>query len=154
MASMMLGWSEPRLTKQWVMPASQMASKKANDAVYILCCSASVLMDEEVGRTEAGAEAEEEDMVINLRAATPVLMEEDDDDEDKVHGEDAGMIPLLSGCSERPASGTDGEEVEVAALAGVFDKGLVSVIGARPLAASSLRQRKLRTAGETARPVR
>lgn len=36
MASMMLGWSEPRLTKQWVTPASQMASKKANDAVYIL----------------------------------------------------------------------------------------------------------------------
>lgn len=35
MASMMLGWSEPRLTKQWVMPASQMASKKANDAVYM-----------------------------------------------------------------------------------------------------------------------
>jgi len=35
-ASMMLGWSEPRLTKQWVTPASQMASKKANDVVYIL----------------------------------------------------------------------------------------------------------------------
>jgi hypothetical protein len=35
MASMMLGWSDPRLTKQCVMPASQMASKKANDAVYI-----------------------------------------------------------------------------------------------------------------------
>ena len=34
-ASMMLGWSEPRLTKQWVMPASQMASKKAKEAVYI-----------------------------------------------------------------------------------------------------------------------
>ena len=36
MASMMLGWSEPRLTKQWVTPASHMASKKANDAVYML----------------------------------------------------------------------------------------------------------------------
>ena len=36
MASMMLGWSEPRFTKQWVTPASQRASKKANDVVYIL----------------------------------------------------------------------------------------------------------------------
>jgi hypothetical protein len=36
MASIILGWSEPKLTKQWVMPASQMASKKAKDAVYIL----------------------------------------------------------------------------------------------------------------------
>ena len=35
MASMMLGWSEPRLTKQWVMPASQRASKKAYEAVYV-----------------------------------------------------------------------------------------------------------------------
>lgn len=33
MASMMLGWSEPRFTKQCVMPASQMASRKAKDAV-------------------------------------------------------------------------------------------------------------------------
>lgn len=33
MASMMEGWSEPRLTKQWVMPASHMASKKADEAV-------------------------------------------------------------------------------------------------------------------------
>lgn len=38
MASMMLGWSEPRLTKQCVMPASQMASKKAKDAVYLRAC--------------------------------------------------------------------------------------------------------------------
>lgn len=30
-----LGWSDPRLTKQWVTPASQRASKKANDAVYL-----------------------------------------------------------------------------------------------------------------------
>lgn len=36
MASMMLGWSEPRFTKQWVTPASHSASKKANDVVYIL----------------------------------------------------------------------------------------------------------------------
>jgi hypothetical protein len=33
---MMLGWSDPRFTKQWVIPASHIASKKANDAVYIL----------------------------------------------------------------------------------------------------------------------
>jgi hypothetical protein len=31
-----LGWSEPRLTKQWVTPASHRASKKANEAVYLL----------------------------------------------------------------------------------------------------------------------
>lgn len=36
MASMMDGWSLPRLTKQCVMPASQMASKKAKDAVYLV----------------------------------------------------------------------------------------------------------------------
>lgn len=35
-ASMKLGWSEPRLTKQWVTPASQMASRKALDAVYMV----------------------------------------------------------------------------------------------------------------------
>ncbi len=35
MASMMLGWSEPKFTKQWVTPASHSASKKANDVVYI-----------------------------------------------------------------------------------------------------------------------
>lgn len=41
MASMMLGWSEPRLTKTWVTPASQSASKKAKEVVYISgCCSA------------------------------------------------------------------------------------------------------------------
>jgi hypothetical protein len=38
MASMMDGWSEPRLTKQCVTPASQMASKKAKDAVYLHAC--------------------------------------------------------------------------------------------------------------------
>jgi hypothetical protein len=31
-----LGWSEPRLTKQWVTPAAHRASKKANEAVYLL----------------------------------------------------------------------------------------------------------------------
>lgn len=36
MASMMLGWSEPRLTKTCETPASQRASKKANDVVYML----------------------------------------------------------------------------------------------------------------------
>jgi len=36
MASMMLGWSEPRLTKTWVTPASHSDSKKAKDVVYIL----------------------------------------------------------------------------------------------------------------------
>ena len=36
MASMILGWSDPRLTKQCETPASAMASKKANDVVYIL----------------------------------------------------------------------------------------------------------------------
>jgi hypothetical protein len=36
MASMILGWSEPRLTKTWDTPASHSASKKANDVVYIL----------------------------------------------------------------------------------------------------------------------
>lgn len=35
-ASMMLGWSEPKLTKQWVTPASEMASKKADEAVYMV----------------------------------------------------------------------------------------------------------------------
>lgn len=34
-ASMMLGWSDPKLTKTWVIPASQRASKKANDVVYM-----------------------------------------------------------------------------------------------------------------------
>lgn len=36
MASMMLGWSEPRFTKQWLTPAPHSASKKADDAVYIV----------------------------------------------------------------------------------------------------------------------
>jgi hypothetical protein len=35
-ASMILGWSDPRFTKQWVTPAPQRASKKANDAVYMV----------------------------------------------------------------------------------------------------------------------
>ena len=35
MASMMEGWSEPRLTKQWVTPSSHKASKKASLAVYL-----------------------------------------------------------------------------------------------------------------------
>lgn len=39
MASMMLGWSEPRFTKQWLTPALHSASKKADDAV----CMAAVL---------------------------------------------------------------------------------------------------------------
>ena len=34
-ASMMLGWSDPRFTKQCVIPASQIASKKAKEAVYM-----------------------------------------------------------------------------------------------------------------------
>lgn len=46
MASIILGWSEPRFTKQWVIPASQIASKNANDAVYML--SGSVAMVDEV----------------------------------------------------------------------------------------------------------
>lgn len=33
---MMLGWSDPRFTKQCVTPASHSASKKANDVVYML----------------------------------------------------------------------------------------------------------------------
>jgi hypothetical protein len=36
MASMMLGWSEPRFTKQWETPASHNASKKAKEVVYML----------------------------------------------------------------------------------------------------------------------
>jgi hypothetical protein len=36
MASMMDGWSDPKLTKQCVTPSSHNASKNANDAVYIL----------------------------------------------------------------------------------------------------------------------
>lgn len=36
MASIMLGWSDPRFTKQCVTPASHSASKKANDVVYML----------------------------------------------------------------------------------------------------------------------
>ncbi len=35
MASMMLGWSEPKFTKQWLTPASHRASKKASDVVYM-----------------------------------------------------------------------------------------------------------------------
>lgn len=35
-ASMMLGWSDPRFTKQCVTPASHSASKKANDVVYMV----------------------------------------------------------------------------------------------------------------------
>jgi len=35
MASMRPGWSDPRLTKQWETPAAAIASKKANDVVYI-----------------------------------------------------------------------------------------------------------------------
>jgi hypothetical protein len=35
MASMMEGWSDPRLTKAWLTPYSQSASKKAKDAVYL-----------------------------------------------------------------------------------------------------------------------
>lgn len=35
-ASMILGWSLPRLTKQYLTPASHIASKKATDVVYIL----------------------------------------------------------------------------------------------------------------------
>lgn len=35
MASMMLGWSDPRLTKTWLMPASPRDSKKANEVVYM-----------------------------------------------------------------------------------------------------------------------
>lgn len=34
-ASMILGWSEPRLTKQFSTPSSHSASKKAYDAVYL-----------------------------------------------------------------------------------------------------------------------
>lgn len=33
---MMLGWSDPRFTKQCVTPASHSASKKANEVVYML----------------------------------------------------------------------------------------------------------------------
>lgn len=46
---MMLGWSEPRLTKQWDTPASQSAWKKAEDVVYILCsavCTVAFLLQE------------------------------------------------------------------------------------------------------------
>jgi len=35
MASIMEGWSEPRLTKTWLTPYSHRASKKAKDAVYL-----------------------------------------------------------------------------------------------------------------------
>lgn len=35
MASMMLGWSDPRLTKTWLMPASPRDSKKAKEVVYM-----------------------------------------------------------------------------------------------------------------------
>lgn len=34
-ASMMLGWSDPKLTKTWLMPASPRDSKKANEVVYM-----------------------------------------------------------------------------------------------------------------------
>jgi hypothetical protein len=35
MASMMLGWSDPRFTKTWLMPASPRDSKKAKEVVYM-----------------------------------------------------------------------------------------------------------------------
>lgn len=35
MASMMDGWSEPRLTKTWETPAEKRASKKAEEVVYM-----------------------------------------------------------------------------------------------------------------------
>ena len=35
-ASKILGWSEPKLTKQFLTPASTRASKKANDVVYLV----------------------------------------------------------------------------------------------------------------------
>jgi hypothetical protein len=35
-ASILTGWSEPKLTKTWATPASHNASKKANEAVYML----------------------------------------------------------------------------------------------------------------------
>lgn len=38
-ASMILGWSDPRFTKQWLTPALHSASKKADDAVYIVAVS-------------------------------------------------------------------------------------------------------------------
>jgi hypothetical protein len=50
-ASRILGWSEPRLTKQWVMPASHSASKKANEAVYMLSCD--VAGADDSGRVDA-----------------------------------------------------------------------------------------------------
>lgn len=43
MASMILGWSDPRFTKQWVTPALHSASKKADDAVYMAAVSSSLL---------------------------------------------------------------------------------------------------------------
>jgi hypothetical protein len=35
MASIMDGWSDPRLTKTFLTPASHRDSKKANEAVYL-----------------------------------------------------------------------------------------------------------------------
>jgi hypothetical protein len=35
MASMIDGWSDPRLTKTFLTPASHRDSKKANEAVYL-----------------------------------------------------------------------------------------------------------------------
>lgn len=35
MASIMLGWSDPRFTKTWLMPASPRDSKKAKEVVYM-----------------------------------------------------------------------------------------------------------------------
>jgi hypothetical protein len=55
MASMMLGWSDPRFTKQWVTPSSHSASKKANDVVYMLSGLSSEVERERVLVAATGA---------------------------------------------------------------------------------------------------
>ena len=61
MASMMLGWSEPRLTKTYSTPASHSASKKANEVVYILGLWDVDVEDQRVCDTAAVVEEEEEE---------------------------------------------------------------------------------------------
>jgi hypothetical protein len=74
MASMMLGWSEPRLTKTYSTPASHSASKKANEVVYILGALVVDVDDQRVCET-ALLVVEEEEREEEVRVLILVLIE-------------------------------------------------------------------------------